>query len=177
MTALHPPPQPTPPLFTHWLWWNDSELAHVTPQVPALPGQPGGWQLRFSAASVGRSPVPVAAPPTGVPAKSVAVGTVTGVVLWAHAVPGAVPAQAPELNGCLGRIAHGRWVAASGVPQTWWPLVWPGEAGGREGVAPPLSGAGVLELAFSNGSALRLPVAGLRAEWPAGAVFHESMAC
>jgi hypothetical protein len=171
MTDLPAPTLPTPPLLTHWLWWADSELAHITPRPGA-----GGWLLRLSAASVGRSPVPVAAPPTGVQAKSVAVGTVTGVVLWADAVPGAAPANTPALNGCLGRIAHGRWVATSGLAQTWWPLL-PGEAGGGEGVARPPSGAGVLELAFSNGSALRLPLAGLRAEWPAGAVFHESMAC
>jgi hypothetical protein len=141
--------------------WADSELAHVTTR----PGD-GGWLLRLSAACVGRSPVPVAAPPTGVPAKSVVLGTVTGVVLWADAVR----AETPALDGCLGRIAHGRWVGASGVPQGWWPLVWPGDT-------PSPSGEGALELVFSNGSTLRLPLATLRAETPPGAVFRESMAC
>jgi hypothetical protein len=160
-------PSPTPPTFTHWLWWADSELAHITTHPDA-----DGWLLRLSAASVGRCPVPVAAPPTGMQGLGVVWGTVPGVVMHALALPGAAPETAIALDGCMGRIAHGRWVGASGVPQSWWPLVWPGE----EDAWPP-SGVGVLELAFSNGAAFRLTVVGLRAELPCDAVLRESMAC
>lgn len=172
MTTLH-----TPPLFTHWLWWADSELVSVVHEI-ATPERSGGWQLRLSAARVGRSLVPVAAPPTGVQAHSVEVGTVTGVVLRADALPGTWPTEAPVLAGCLGRIAQGRWtVAANGTHQTWWPLVWGDKGSGSDLEWPPPPSAGELDLAFSNGSALRLRLAGLRAELPLNPLFHESMAC
>lgn len=158
-------PSPTPTTFTHWLLWADSELAHVTtrPEV-------GGWLLRLSAACVGRSLVPVAAPPTGVQGLGVVWGTVAGVVMHARALPGTVPEGALALDGCLGRIAHGRWVGAQGAPRAWWPLAWARDT-------PLQSGEGALELAFSNGSTLRLSLAALWADTPPGAVFRESLAC
>jgi hypothetical protein len=158
----------TPPLFTHWLCWADSEVAHIT----RLPGALGGWALQLSAASVGRSPVPVAAPPTGLAGRDVVWGSATGVQVSAQAGTHA-PLDAHALDGCLGRIAHGRWVAADGVPRAWWPLVWP-----DSGHGPNVNGGpGVLELTFSNGSALRWPCARLKVRLLPGARFHESMAC
>jgi hypothetical protein len=140
-------------------------LAHITTHPDA-----DGWLLRLSAASVGRCPVPVAAPPTGMQGLGVVWGTVPGVVMHARALPGAAPETAIALDGCMGRIAHGRWVGASGVPQAWWPLAWAGDT-------PLPSGEGALELVFSNGSTLRLSLAVLWAETPPGPVFRESLAC
>jgi len=156
------------PLFTHWLYWADSELAHITPQ----PAQPGVWHLRLSAASVGRSNVPVSAPPAGLRAKDVEMGTVTGVVLWAVVHTRNCPSQPLAFNACMGRVAHGRWVSDQGQQRAWWPLHWPGEPG-----TLPSSGAGNLELTFSQGGTLQWHLAALRVELPPDAVFRESMAC